>query len=213
MKYFWISLIVCGFVLISFVQPIYAPPSVNPDWQDYPYCPGGCPQEFLIEEWKEYYDMKGKEWMEQKKQELDSVISNYTLKEWIESDPSMANANVYQYYWTQGEIPNMEGEYIGTIPSCDDSESIHPADLCHVDATPPPCPEPTFRKNGLCVIEKMNFADYASKELTAGDMCGKGTVLVDGVCQVVKTDTVGSDAPFFGIFVYLDNLISWIFGR
>ena len=40
-----------------------------------------------------------------------------------------------------------------------------------------------------------------------------GTVMVDGVCQVIKTDRVGSDAPFFGIFVYLDNLVSWIFGR
>lgn len=29
----------------------------------------------------------------------------------------------------------------------------------------------------------------------------------------VQTKTIGDDAPFFGIFVYLDNLISWIFGK
>ena len=44
------------------------------------------------------------------------------------------------------------------------------------------------------------------------ERCGIDTVSIDGVCQVVKMDTVGSDAPFFGIFVYLDNLISGIFG-
>ena len=42
------------------------------------------------------------------------------------------------------------------------------------------------------------------------------TVLKDGVCQPLKTEeaiVAGDDAPFFGIFVYLDNLISWIFGK
>ncbi len=67
----------------------------------------------------------------------------------------------------------------------------------------------------LSVLENTNPIESA-EEFTDEDICGKGTVLVDGVCQVakaVKTDTVGSDAPFFGIFVYWDNLISWIFGR
>ena len=48
------------------------------------------------------------------------------------------------------------------------------------------------------------------------DICGPGTEYVEGVCQVVKTEktkTAGDDAPFFGIFVYLDNFISWIFGK
>lgn len=48
------------------------------------------------------------------------------------------------------------------------------------------------------------------------DRCGVDTVSVDGVCQVVKvekTKTVSDDAPFFGIFVYLDELFSWIFGN
>lgn len=45
------------------------------------------------------------------------------------------------------------------------------------------------------------------------ERCGVNTVSIDGVCQVVKVKTVGDDAPFFGIFVYLDDLISWIFGK
>ncbi len=47
-------------------------------------------------------------------------------------------------------------------------------------------------------------------------VCGPGTAYVEGICQIVKTEktkTVGDDAPFFGIFVYLDNLISWVFGK
>ena len=47
-------------------------------------------------------------------------------------------------------------------------------------------------------------------------ICGPGTENVEGICQIVKTEktkTVGDDAPFFGLFVFLDNLISWIFGK
>ena len=46
--------------------------------------------------------------------------------------------------------------------------------------------------------------------------CGPGTELVNGICQVIKIEkmkTAGDDAPFFGIFEYLDNLISWILGK
>ncbi len=47
-------------------------------------------------------------------------------------------------------------------------------------------------------------------------ICGLGTENMGGICQVIKTDrmkTVGDDAPFFGLFGYLDNLISWIWGK
>lgn len=39
------------------------------------------------------------------------------------------------------------------------------------------------------------------------------TELIDGICQPVLVEITGDDAPFFGIFVYLDDLISWIFGK
>jgi len=52
-----------------------------------------------------------------------------------------------------------------------------------------------------------------SQDIT-DERCGAGTVSINGICQVVGGGiSVGSDAPFFGIFVYLDNLISWIFGK
>ncbi|AFS81119.1 hypothetical protein NKOR_06190 [Candidatus Nitrosopumilus koreensis AR1] len=63
----------------------------------------------------------------------------------------------------------------------------------------------------LSVLKNMNLNE--SDKFVDNDICGKGTVLVDGICQAIKTDKVGSDAPFFGIFAYLDNLISWIFGK
>ena len=46
--------------------------------------------------------------------------------------------------------------------------------------------------------------------------CDPDTEYVEGICEVGKTEktkTVGDDAPFFGIFVYLENLISWILGK
>ncbi len=39
-------------------------------------------------------------------------------------------------------------------------------------------------------------------------------ILIDGVCQkIIIEDLSGNDVPFFGIFAYLDNLISGIFGK
>ena len=94
------------------IPSIYAPPSANPDWQSYPYCPGGCSDEYLKTEWAKYYDIKGEEWMEQKKQEMFSEYENGTLNEWIDSDPSKANQNVFTYYFVAGEIPGKDGEYV-----------------------------------------------------------------------------------------------------
>ncbi|MCH9657866.1 hypothetical protein K0U27_04070 [archaeon] len=46
------------------------------------------------------------------------------------------------------------------------------------------------------------------------ERCGADTTSIDGVCQVVKVDTVSDDAsPFFEFFVYFDDLISWIFEK
>ena len=61
-----------------------------------------------------------------------------------------------------------------------------------------------------------NWEKISSEENEQDVVCGPGTEYVEDVCQVlqeVRTKTVGDDAPFFGIFVYLDNLISWIFGK
>lgn len=103
-------------ILILFpIQNVFAPPSLNPDWQAAPYCPGGCPLDYLKQSWAEYYDMKGSEWMETKKQEMLSAIKNGTLDEWIDLDPTMAHHNVHTYYFVKGEIPDQDGKYIDQI--------------------------------------------------------------------------------------------------
>ena len=108
-------LTILAFVILVPTPSIYAPPSVNPDWQGYPYCPGGCSNEYLKTEWAKYYEIKGTEWMEQKKQEMFSAYENGTLDKWIDSDPSRANQNVYAHYFYKGEIPNTDGKYVDQI--------------------------------------------------------------------------------------------------
>ncbi|MGY5149552.1 MAG: hypothetical protein ACW9W3_05765 [Candidatus Nitrosopumilus sp. bin_68KS] len=93
------------------------------------------------------------------------------------------------------------------------------------------CPENTFYQTGLCIYnDNLNKAyppcinqtieDCMQHRVTFYDeseeiVCGAGTEKIEGICQVIKTErmkTIGDDAPFFGIFVYLDDLFSWIFG-
>lgn len=183
--------------LILPVNLIYAPPSVNPDWPEYPYCPGGCSREILVDEWAQYYDMKGQEWMEKKRADLFDAYNNGTLDVWIDSDPSKANQNTYTYYYILGEIPNSDGEYYVGIPLCVDGIYVSDDAICSTGDSPP-CPEPSFRKNGMCVVEKKslcgdntvlkNYKCIPDKIKDNEIICGKGTELVDGVCHVVKTD-------------------------
>jgi len=108
-----------SFIIIGFaLDDVFAPPSVNPDWQSYPYCPGGCSQTRLIEEWAKYYDIKGEEWMEQKKLELFNAQENRTLNGWIDSDPTKANQNVHTYYYILGEIPDFDGNFLSLMDNC-----------------------------------------------------------------------------------------------
>jgi len=78
------------------------------DWSDKPcygcpYCYPGLEQEKL--DWAPYYDFKGKEFMELKKQEMNLAIQNDTLSDWIElTSETQAHHNVYKYYFLQGEV-------------------------------------------------------------------------------------------------------------
>ena len=65
-------------------------------------------------------------------------------------------------------------------------------------------------------IPRLEPVPEPEQDLEVYENCEPGTILEDGICKVIelkKTKTIGSDAPFFGIFVYLDNFISWIFGK
>ena len=93
---------------------VFAPPSPN-EWPAAPYCPGGCSIDYLKEKWPEYYDYKGSEWMETRKQEMLNAMSNGTLNEWLNVDPMGAHYNVRSYYFYKGEIPNHEGKFIDQV--------------------------------------------------------------------------------------------------
>ncbi len=118
------------------------------------------------------------------------------------------------------DLPNVPGyDYIvrdrtsGVITEklCPENTSYQ-AGLCFYNDNPnkahPPCINRTIED---CKQHRVTFEDE-SKNI----VCGAGTKKVEGICQAIKTDgmkTVIDDAPFFGIFVYLDNLISWIWGK
>ena len=68
--------------------------------------------------WEPYYKMKGKEWMEMKKAEMEIAIKDGTLKEWTEygsTSSNFANYNVWYYYHLYGQAPDLEPYYSGNI--------------------------------------------------------------------------------------------------
>lgn len=79
------------------------------DWPDKP-CLDEPPysEEYLRQIWQQYYEYKGKGWMEAKKVEMDMSIQNDSLKEWIDtrtSETNFANNNVWFYYYLNGQAP------------------------------------------------------------------------------------------------------------
>ncbi len=70
------------------------------------------------QDWKVFYDMKGKDWMESKKQEMYYADQNRILKEWYEygsHSGHLANADVWYYYNLYGESPDIMKYYNGTV--------------------------------------------------------------------------------------------------
>ena len=104
-----ISLILA--VIIPF-QLVFAPPSENPDWPDYPYCAGGCSLDYLKQEWLKYAQLKDHEWLEMKKTEMLAAIKNGTLEEWLYKEPDNSNNNAWAYYFFKGEVPAGDGKYV-----------------------------------------------------------------------------------------------------
>ena len=102
------------FLILFPVSDIFAPPSPN-EWSKAPYCPLGCSLDYLKQRWSEYYDYKGSDWMEIKKQEMLSSIDNKTLYEWLNKDPTRAHYNVHNYYFYKGEVPNLENKFIDQV--------------------------------------------------------------------------------------------------
>jgi hypothetical protein len=94
-------------------QPSFGQCIRDDDWPEKP-CLDTPPysKSDLKEVWQKYYDLKGKEWMEMKKAEMDQAIRDGTLKEWVEyhGDPNnFANYNVYFYYYLNDQAPDAYG--------------------------------------------------------------------------------------------------------
>lgn len=149
----------------------------NEDWPDRP-CYAAY-QDFGIEkersDWEPYYDFKGPQWMESKKQEMIQAIQNDTLSDWIESTPeTQAHHNVHEYYFLFGEVPNFEGKFVDEIELSSSNWNVdeYGADNpIHVQEEKPPVPEPVYESSG--------------SDLPLHDSsCRLGTTYKDGICIV-----------------------------
>lgn len=99
------------FVFPFFLLQGFASCLVNEDWTDAPCLDtvtNGRYDQSEVNKWRDYYQYKGTDWMDQKRTELKQAISEDTLKEWISQ--SIQNRNVYSYYFFSGRAPDI-GEY------------------------------------------------------------------------------------------------------
>ena len=108
MKFFVILLVFIELVFISLLIPqSFADCIINTDWPDAPCIDqivnGHFPQH-QVDKWIEYYEYKGAQFMESKKQEMNNAIESNQLLEWV--DASIQNQNVWQYYYFSGQAPN-----------------------------------------------------------------------------------------------------------
>lgn len=78
-------------------------PDILEDWPDAP-CGLPLSTEKLREDWQGYYEFKGKEWMEEKRVEMERAILSGTLEQWRSNG---SNHNVWLYYKITNNIPEV----------------------------------------------------------------------------------------------------------
>lgn len=118
--------------LVLLVFPVFllegfASCMVNEDWEDAPCLDtvsNGRFDQSEVNKWRDYYQYKGTQWMEQKRTEMNQAINENTLKEW--ADQSTQNHNVYSYYYFSGRAPDI-GEYRAEFEEfvINESSTIH----------------------------------------------------------------------------------------
>jgi len=102
-----------------FGSSVFASCIQDNDWPEKP-CLDTPPysESELKQIWDQYFQMKGKDWMEMKKAEMDAAIKDGTLKQWVEyggsESQNFANFNVYFYYYLNGQTPDINS-YSGII--------------------------------------------------------------------------------------------------
>lgn len=110
--------------LILFVIPsllftfnsAFADCNIDNDWQEKPCLDMPLYSKAkLVQIWDEYYSMKGQEWMEMKKSEMDYAIENKILQKWLsfgtQYKNNFQNHNVYFYYFLNDQAPAVDGFY------------------------------------------------------------------------------------------------------
>lgn len=126
MKTLYLSMIL---LLVSVVitqhHTVYAQCGEDKDWPQKPCnddIDTGNPNQKPIlgdkQDWKAFYDLKGKDWMESKKQEMYFADQNSILKEWYEygsNSGHLANSDVWYYYNLYGQSPDIMKYYNSTI--------------------------------------------------------------------------------------------------
>ena len=122
--YLYLIVVIIGSILVftsfSFGK-IDAACGLDKDWPNKP-CYDVLPGPSLDvkrKQWEEYYNYKGKDWMEMKKNEIETAIGNGTLEKWLRAgitEGNYTNSNAYAYYFLMGEVTHYEsGKYVEQI--------------------------------------------------------------------------------------------------
>lgn len=120
MKTLQIAMILSCSILLSamFGNNAYAQCIHDTDWPQKPCLDTPYSDSEMKKLWSPYYTMKGKDWMEMKKAEMETAIKDGTLKKWAEygsSSNNFANYNVWFYYHLYGQAPDIMKYYNNTI--------------------------------------------------------------------------------------------------
>jgi len=127
MKTGLLIIIAMGIVILFTTTIVHAQCLVNEDWSDTPCLDdiiNGRFNQDQVNKWAEYYSYKGTVFMEEKHSELEHVINEGNLQNWV--DESDQNRNVYEYYFFSGRAPNLVGYSFGFDEfMIDESSTIH----------------------------------------------------------------------------------------
>jgi len=99
---------------LTTINVAFADCSLDKDWPNKPCLDmPPYPKSELVQVWDEYHSMKGQQWMEMKKSEMDYAADNKILQKWISygtpQSGNFQNHNVYLYYFLHGEAPAING--------------------------------------------------------------------------------------------------------
>ncbi len=166
----------------GFSQCIY-----NDDWPDAPcFDTGPVSHMEFNKAWAPYHEHKGAEWMESKRIQLHQAIEQGIVEKWVKK---LENHNVYQYYLSTNEIQShlpYDAHTVKLDPNFKTRESMSYEDTCGSNFT---------SVDGVCMPD-----------------CGKEAKYVNGVCEIIKTESSHyvNTSPFYQALLMF-SLFLWPF--